>query len=548
MPTRAGPLLIALLSVATAIPGGAALAAPPAAAQIPSDAELEAQGAVIGTVTVDNQNIFNLADPKENTRLFRLADRLHIRTRASVIRSHLLFRPGDRYRHRLLAESERLLRAEGYFYDAWVRPVRWHDNKVDIEVTTRDVWTLDPGFKFGRSGGANATGVQLEDSNILGLGMDVQLSHTTTVDRSSSQLEVADDHAFGTWTAVNANYADLSDGRLRELTVQQPFYALDTRWAAGVYGLNDLQSDSLWDRSNVIDRFEDLHHGAQVYAALSTGLQDGWVRRWNAGVTYDAHEFSPDPLVPGGASLLPANRSYAYPWVQFDVIQDDFLKLYNHDEIGRAEDFYVGTAASVRVGATAGALSSSGPTVLFQSTASRGFTLGRSLLLLYGDFSGRVSGGQLQNGLADAVVRYFVEHGSHWLFYASAAATKGWRLDLDDQILLGGDNGMRGYPLRYQDGTGRTQVTVEQRYFTDWYPLQLVRVGGAVFADVGRTWGQAPLGEPSLGLLKDAGFGLRLGNARSGLGNVIHVDLAFPFSADHSIRRVQFLIQTEQHF
>jgi hypothetical protein len=527
---------------------GAAPAAAAAAAKIPTDAELEAHGAVIGTVMVDNQNIFNLADPKENTRLFRLADRLHIRTRASVIRAHLLFRPGDLYKPRLLAESERLLRAEGYFYDAWIRPVRWHDNKVDVEVTTRDVWTLDPGFNFGRSGGTNATGVQLEDSNLLGLGTDVQLSHTTTIDRSSSQLEVSDDHAFGTWTGATANYADLSDGRLRELTVQQPFYALDTRWAAGVYGLNDLQSDSLWDRSNVIDRFEDLHHGAQVYGALSTGLEDGWVRRWNAGVTYDEHEFAPDPLVPAGPSLLPANRSYVYPWVQFDIIQDDFIKLYNHDQIGRAEDFYIGTAASVRVGATAGSLSSSGPTLLFQSTASRGFSLGGSLLLLYGDFSGRVSGGQLQNGLADAVVRYFVVHGSHWLFYASGALTRGWRLDLDDQILLGGDNGMRGYPLRYQDGTGRAQFTVEQRYFTDWYPLQLVRVGGAIFADAGRTWGQAPLGEPSLGVLKDAGFGLRLGNARSGLGNVIHIDLAFPFSADQSIRRVQFLVQTEQHF
>jgi hemolysin activation/secretion protein len=127
-------------------------------------------------------------------------------------------------------------------------------------------------------------------------------------------------------------------------------------------------------------------------------------------------------------------------------------------------------------------------------------------------------------------------------------ATKGWRLDLDDQILLGGDNGLRGYPLRYQDGSARAQWTVEQRYFTDWYPFQLVRVGGAIFFDTGRTWGMGPLAAPNLGLLKDAGFGLRLGSSRSGLGNVIHVDLAFPFNGDTSISRVQFLIQTEAHF
>ncbi len=39
---------------------------PPETPGIPSDAELEASGAVIGEVLIDNQNIFNLDDPKDN--------------------------------------------------------------------------------------------------------------------------------------------------------------------------------------------------------------------------------------------------------------------------------------------------------------------------------------------------------------------------------------------------------------------------------------------------------------------------------------------------
>jgi Omp85 superfamily domain len=120
-------------------------------------------------------------------------------------------------------------------------------------------------------------------------------------------------------------------------------------------------------------------------------------------------------------------------------------------------------------------------------------------LLLYGDFSGRVNGGDLENGIMDASLHYYVEQSKNWLFYATFLGTKGWRLDLDNQILLGGDNGLRGYPLRYQDGTERAQATVEQRYFTDWYPFRLVRVGGAVFFDAGRVWGNAPLAAPNLG-------------------------------------------------
>ena len=63
---------------------------------IPSDVALERDHAVIGQVLIDNQNIFNLEDPKDDTKVFRLADRLHIKTRASVVRSQLLFKPGDR--------------------------------------------------------------------------------------------------------------------------------------------------------------------------------------------------------------------------------------------------------------------------------------------------------------------------------------------------------------------------------------------------------------------------------------------------------------------
>jgi hypothetical protein len=49
-------------------------------------------------------------------------------------------------------------------------------------------------------------------------------------------------------------------------------------------------------------------------------------------------------------------------------------------------------------------------------------------------------------------------------------------------------------------------------------------------------------------LLKDIGIGLRFGNSRSGLGNIIHVDLAFPLDGDSSIDDVQILVETKERF
>jgi hypothetical protein len=521
---------------------------------IPSDAELETSGAVFGTIVINNENIFDLSDPKDDYKLFRLANRLHHRTRPSVIRKQLLFREGARYSRRLMDESERILRANSYFYDAWIRVTGYHDGRVDVKVTTRDVWTLNPGFNLSRAGGSTSTGVQLSDISIFGSGVEVKLAHSHTIDRTTNQILVFDQHAFGGSTQVALNYANNSDGHTREFTLQQPFYSLqqpyyplDARRAVGVAGTDDLQTDSLWDLGQIIDQFSDTHKGASLFYGWSPGLQNGWVHHWTTGLTYDEHIFGPVSSWTG-VTDIPPDRRFLYPWLQFDMLSDDYLRMWNHDQIARTEDFYLGSSFRVRAGYADSSMGSSQSALIFQSAAFRGFESAGSTLLLAGDFSGRVTHGDLYNGVADASVRYYVEQSRNWLFFTTVAATQGWRLDLDNQILLGGDNGLRGYPLRYQDGTGRVLFTVEQRYFTDWYLFRLLRVGAAVFFDAGDVWGQAPLATSNYSWLKDAGFGLRFGNARSGLGNVVHVDLAFPLNTGFNVKTVELLIVTQQTF
>jgi len=336
---------------------------------------------------------------------------------------------------------------------------------------------------------------------------------------------------------------------VKAISLTRPFYSLDSRWAASFAALDNVQTDPLYDLGQIVDQFSDHHQLVQGYDGWSTGLEEGWAQRWTAGVTYDEHTFSPVSNSNGTTNLLPEDRRFLYPFLEFDLVQDDYLKLMNHDQIGRTEDFALGTAASLRLGYALNGLGSTATALLVNGSVSKGYrNADTGTLILYGDFSGRLEGHALQNGIADASIRYYVEQSKNWLFFTTLLGTKGWNLDLDNQILLGGDNGLRGYPLRYQDGTARALWTVEQRYFTDWYPFRLFRVGGAVFFDMGRTWGQPPLSTPSLGLLRDAGFGLRFGNARSGLGNVIHVDLAFPLDGGPTIKRVQFLVQTEATF
>ncbi|MHB8815270.1 MAG: BamA/TamA family outer membrane protein [Steroidobacteraceae bacterium] len=552
------PFLAALLLFTAPQAATAAHSRQKAPLAIPSDAELERSGAVIGSIDILNENIFDLANPKDDNWLFRVADRLHPVTRKQTIREQLLFHTGERYSRHLLEESARILRANPYFYDASVEPVAYHDGKVDIRVLTRDVWTLNPGFNYSRSGGTNRTGFQIEEANILGTGTDVKLDHTTTVDRTESDIQVMNPHTFGTWFTTDLAYGTLSDGKMREFILDRPFYALETRHAGGI-SLNDsTQDDSLYDLGQEVDRFADHTRFFQVYGGFSNGLDNGWTRRYSAGLNYDEHTFAESNAwtLP---TVLPQGRKFVYPWLRFDLVQDEWAKVRNHNQIGRTEDFDMGAYATVQVGWADSALGSSRDAIPFELAAGDGYELHRgNKLLVSSVFTGRVEKGSLENGVLSSAVRFYDEQSGYWpfregnwLFFSTLASSVGKRLDLENQILLGGDNGLRGYPLRYQDGTSRALLSLEERYFSDWYPFRLFRVGAAVFFDMGRTWGGAVLGQPnsSLGMLKDAGFGLRFGNARTGLGNVIHVDLAFPFdSGPTNIRKVQFLVQTEQEF
>jgi outer membrane translocation and assembly module TamA len=516
---------------------------------VPSDAELEAAGARIGTVHVEPRNIFDTTNSQEDTALFRLANHLHIRTRTATVQDQLLFHPGDVYQGRLLEESARILRGTRYLQDASIQPIAWHDGVVDIEVITQDVWTLNPGVSYGRKGGKNTSGFEVEDLNLLGSGAQVSLGRKSGVDRTSTTLRYHSPQLFGSWWALTAGYSDNSDGRTEEFVLDHPFYALDTRWAFGVSALRDERIDSRYDLGEISDQFGVRDRVAGVYGGWSRGLREGWSQRFTAGFTYDEREFQAVIGETGPTRTLPPNRKLAYPWLGYEWIQDEFEKARNRDQIEKTEDVLLGLRARAQVGYASPGFGADRSAVMFEAGIARGFEPGeRQRLLLSSSVAGRNESGTFADVVGSVAARYYLRQSERRLLFLSALADVASNLDADHQLLIGGDNGLRGYPLRYQAGDGRWLVTAEQRFFSNWYPFRLFNVGGAVFYDMGGAWGTNPGGTHSQGVLKDVGFGLRLGNSRSALGNVLHVDLAFPLDGDKSISRVQFLVETQRSF
>ncbi|HVG09905.1 MAG TPA: POTRA domain-containing protein, partial [Thermoanaerobaculia bacterium] len=179
-------LAVALLTLPaahaqTAYPDPQESPAPPEAVPQPGEAsepEQEAPPALegtIGEIRVVAKSIFDPNKPGEDKWVFRMADRLHRTTSPDVIRRQILLEPGDPYSPEAVAESERILRANRYLYEAEIRPIPAGNGHIDLEVVTRDVWTLRAGISFNRAGGENSTDFTLQDANFLGTGKDLTL-------------------------------------------------------------------------------------------------------------------------------------------------------------------------------------------------------------------------------------------------------------------------------------------------------------------------------------------------------------------------------------
>lgn len=518
------------------------------AAPVPKDEDLEAANAVIGDILLERRNVFDLSDPQENKWLYGWANRLHIVTRERVIRDQLLFEVGDDYSARQLEETARIVRSNRFTYDARIEPISYENGVVDVKVTTQDVWSLTPDGSFSRSGGENRTTLGIEEINLMGRGQLLRLKWIDSVDRTSTQFDFEDRNLGSSWVSMFLRLADNSDGETQLLSVVRPFHALDARWSGGGWISIDDRRTALYRLGDEAAEYRHQRNYMTGFAGWSAGLRDGWVRRWTAGYVFDDNRFSV-AVDPALRAVIPQDRKLVYPVFGLEILQDDFSTTSNTNQIGRTEDFFMGTRFSASVGWADEGLGADRDALIVSATLNLGFgSLDKTALLLTGVINGRREGGRSKNATTSIRAGFYRRQSEKRLFFMELSGSAGHDLDLDNPAQLGGKSGLRGYPLRYQTGDSKMLFSIEQRYFTDWYPWRLFRVGAAIFADVGRTWGDNPIGEQNFGWMKDVGFGFRFAPTRFGTNKVAHLDFAFPLDGDPSIDSVQILLQAKRSF
>jgi outer membrane protein assembly factor BamA len=540
---RAFGLLAAVLAATLSLAGEPPAAPDPA---VPDAATLKAAHARVGVITIRPHQIFDLSDPHEGAALYRFANALHMRSRQSAIRAQLLFRSGDPYDARLLEETERNLRQLPYIREPRVRATAWHDGVVDVEVDTYDVWTLQLGPTFSRAGGANSASFGVADDNILGYGKQLGIGWSRTVDRTGTYFAWNDPNVLGSHWTDTAVWLTNSDGYSHGLQLALPFYQLASTRSYGLLLSDTVQTDTRYRFGIAYDDYRHDIHAANIYAGWSSGLIDGRSWRVSAGLQAQNDEFATPP---GDTTLgpLPANRNLVYPYLMLALVTDQFKVTRDLNRIARTEDLQFGWNGTLQLGWSSPGLGADRDAGIANGQLTYGVHLPHDV----DNFTSLTYNTRLEHGLTDdehvgGQETLYWRTSERTLFYFRASGDSGRNVDLDHYDLLGGDSGLRGYPLRYQMGTSRALMTVEERGYTPWSLLRLLDIGGAAFFDVGRTWGPNLVQEPQLGWLSDAGIGLRLGNNRSSLGNVIHIDLATPLnSGNPNLRGLQLLVSTQ---
>ena len=104
----------------------------------------------------------------------------------------------------MLEASERSLRGFKFLNSAEVKAVPVDDKTVDVEVRTRDAWSLTPGLDIKGGGGLSTVSVHLMELNLLGRGKKLFIEATEESDVGTTmKYGYSDYQLFGSrWTSV----------------------------------------------------------------------------------------------------------------------------------------------------------------------------------------------------------------------------------------------------------------------------------------------------------------------------------------------------------
>jgi len=501
---------------------------------------------IIGDIYIENNEVFDFSKEKENTWLHRTANYLHIETKVAVIKQQLLFQQGDVYNQLLVDETERLLRANRYIKSARIVPMRICDDKVELSVITTDSWTLTPGISFSRSGGVNKTSISIEEHNVFGYGKQLSLDRKTNSDRNQNILLYEDNNLFSSRNVLSAQYQDNSDGRIYSIRTGLPFYQFSSQKAWNVSVSSSTWEEAIYEQGVLTNTIGKQNKHFNTFYAWADSSSPTSVNRYRIGWSYDDDTSFETEIPP--TIQIPANTIYSSPFIGWQYKKLHYIKRTDLFGVGVdvTEDISIGYNADVQLGWINKKWGATDNFLSVATSYSRGFQPSNKQLALWElNIRGLLGNNTTKDAIISVRSDWYLFHNKRSRLHFFGTIEAGNNLSIDNQLDIGGDSGLRGYPLKYQTGNRKFLLSVEDHYFFDWYPLRMLKTGVSAFADIGSAWVSKT---GSRKTLRDIGFGFLLASTRQSRNKVLRIDFAFPLDDSDSVDSFQILVGTQFSF
>ena len=504
------------------------------------------EGKIVRSISIKVRDIFdedNLSAP------YRLVNSAKITTKEQVVRRELNYTEGDTFDTFLVRESERNLREIAFVREVETT-VTVDGHYADILITVQDTWTLIPQFAVSSGDGRERRTFGIAESNLLGYGKRLELLYQEDEGQESLSAIWDDRRVWGTYHSALFGIFDRNDGDRAFAVFGRPFRTIIQKYAWQVLADAGDTIGRLFQNGDerFIFRRDNLELGANF--TVASGKKEIARKRYTFGYTYyqddfaeakdsDFEDINLDPdTVSRDPALIAENRRYSGPTFRFSRVETDFISLRYIDRFERVEDFNLGAVYTGSLVVAPEALGSNDNYLIFSALTTQGHRFSRySFARGEASVSGRYQPEGFENILARLEFNYFSAFDPS--FYSSIylgrhtiatqlLAEYGHDFDRNRELLLGGDNGLRGYDARTFTGDKRFVVNLEDRVHLVDDVFKFLSLGAAAFVDGGGTTSGSFDEIFTDNFYSDVGLGLRIGFPRSSRGRVVRVDVAFP--------------------
>lgn len=545
------PLLAALLAAVGAHPALSQEPAPPACPE-----------GRISRIFVDNHGVFDPSDPDLDPRFawaYRMANRLHFRTREDVIRREVLFREGDCYAPEVLLDSERILRSSDYIDDADIYGIRQPDGSYHVIVDTDDEWSTRLEARIdSREGGL--AGFRLREDNLLGTGQQLAASYGQRHGETVYGASFSTPQLLGTQVDAEVAWSRTASGYAVAEALTYPFRGEGGRWA---FRQRLEHSDRYFEylaegeEGHLRVLFPEQRRSAEVGGVFRLGRR-GNLTLFGLALTGERIVYPDGIRFRDGEEASEEDRKLLEPvGMAFDSVSSVravflagqrnvyFVRRSALDAVRGAEDVRLGVEAELGIGRSLERLSTDDDLALdlglFVAGELPGGVVagGRAVLEARRDYAAPPETMEWSNvfGQLETWAYWRPSPGSRHTLVAAVDAAGGWNVSVPFQTTLGAWSGLRGYPRHAFAGHRRVVASLEDRVYFGWPFPALFDLGGAAFVDAGRIWRGDDVYGVDSPLRVSVGAGLRAAFP-PGSRRTYRLDVAVPVAGGVGVRDV----------